>query len=242
MSESQCDSRGKPLATNNGRSLRILHKLWLFRHAIGDIVAGMSPDPRIDAIIAKAQPFARPILSHLRGLAHVHCPNGEEDVKWGMFAITYKRVILCFVGAFKTHVTFGFWYNKMVTGGTGHEDSAMGSFGKIKSLADLPSDIDLARMIRTSVELIDAGVKPPQFDKPAKSPKPEATVPTALAAALVENHAAQSAFNAFAPGQRREYCEWIADAKRAETRDKRIAQAVEWIAEGKTRNWKYVKC
>ncbi len=202
----------------------------------------MKKDARIDAIIAKAQPFAQPILTHVRGLAHAYCPNGEEDVKWGMFAITYKRVILCFVGAFKSHVTFGFWFGKMVTGGTGHEDAAMGSFGKIASLSDLPSDADIATMIKKSVELIDAGVKPPQFDKPKKPPKPEAVVPSALAAGLAGLPAAKAVFEGFAPGQRREYCDWIADAKTDATRNKRVAQALEWIAQGKKRNWKYENC
>jgi uncharacterized protein YdeI (YjbR/CyaY-like superfamily) len=198
-------------------------------------------DPRVDGYIARAQPFATPILMHLRALAHRHLPDGEETMKWGHATFTHKGVIVCSMGAFKAHVTFGFWYGKAVTGGTGYENAAMGSFGRITTHADLPPDADLARMIAQSVALIDAGVKPPQFAQ-KKPPKPEAEVPPALAAALAANPDAQIVWAGFAPGQRREYCEWIAEAKREETRDKRIVEAVEWVKAGKTRNWKYQNC
>ncbi len=202
----------------------------------------MQADPRVDALIAKAQPFARPILTHLRGLLHAHCPDGEETMKWSTAAVTYKGIIVTMMAGFKEHVTFGFWYGKMVTGGTGQETGAMGSFGRITSLADLPPDADIAKMIANSVRLIDQGVKAPQFSGPKKAPKPELETPPALAAALAADAAADTEWKGFTPAQRREYSEWIGEAKREETRDKRVAEAIGWIAQGKKRNWKYENC
>lgn len=201
----------------------------------------MQTDPRIDEAIAKAQPFARPVLEHIRSLFHAHLPEGEESRKWSANAFTYKGTIIAMMAAFKEHATFGFWYGKAVTGGTGVENAAMGSFGRITSLADLPTDADIARMIATSKRLIDDGIKPPQFAQ-KKPPKPEAEVPAALAVALAANPKAQAVFKDFTVAQRREYSEWIGEAKRDETRDKRVAEAIGWIAEGKTRNWKYANC
>ena len=202
----------------------------------------MKTDPRTDAAIAAAKPFAQPILTHIRALFHKHLPDGEETKQWGASAFIYKDSIVSMMMAFKEHATFGFWYGKAVTGGTGIEDAAMGSFGRLKSLGDLPSDEALAKMIAKSAELIDAGVKPPQFAGDKKPPKPEAEVPPALVAAVAANPAAQKVWAGFSPGQRREYCEWIGEAKRDETRDKRVAEAIGWIAEGKKRNWKYENC
>jgi uncharacterized protein YdeI (YjbR/CyaY-like superfamily) len=201
----------------------------------------MQTDPRVDEMIAKAQPFAQPILSHLRALVHAHCPDGAEAIKWSHTAFTYKGRIVAMTAAFKEHATLGFWYGRMVTGGTGYEDAAMGSFGRLTSLANLPADAVLAEMVINSIALIDQGVKPPQFAA-KKPPKPEAEVPPALGSALSANAIAQPVWDGFTPGQRREYCEWIADAKRDETRDARVVQAISWIAEGKKRNWQYEKC
>jgi hypothetical protein len=201
----------------------------------------MPRDGRVDAYIAAAQPFAQPVLAHVRSLMHQHCPAVEEAIKWGFPAFLHNGAIVATIAAFKGHASFGFWYGKMVTGETGHEGPGMGSFGRLTALADLPDDDAIAAMVAQSVTLIDAGVKPPHYaDK--KPPKPEAEVPPALAAALAADRAANAVWNAFAPGQRREYCEWIAEAKRDQTRDKRIAQAIEWIAQGKKRNWKYENC
>lgn len=198
-------------------------------------------DARIDAYVAKAQPFAQPILTHLRLVTGSACPDGAEAVKWGMPALTYKGSIVTTMAAFKAHVAFGLWYGEAVTGGTGAERDAMGSFGKITSLADLPDDVTIAAMVMATIALIDQGVKPNRSERPA-SPKPEAEVPAVLATALAAHPEAKAVFDGFAPGQRREYCEWIADAKREETRDKRVAEALGWIADGKTRNWKYQNC
>lgn len=202
----------------------------------------MKTDPRIDAYIAKAQPFARPILSHIRALAAAALPaDAEETLKWGMPSFTHKGAIVAGMGAFKQHATFGFWYGTMVTGMAAPESTAMGSFGRITALSDLPSDAEIRRMFADSVALIDKGVKPARMAE-KKPPKPEATVPPALAAALAAHAGAQARWDAFPPSHRREYCEWVAEAKRDETRDRRVAQAIEWIVEGKNRNWKYNGC
>ena len=201
----------------------------------------MARDPRVDAYITKAQPFAQPLLGHFRSLLHQHCARIEEAIKWGFPAFTHNGTIVATMAAFKAHASFGFWYGKMVTGETGPDGPGMGSFGRLTSLADLPSDDALATMIGQSIALIDAGVKPMHYAS-RKPPKPEAEVPSALGTALAANTSAQAVWDAFAPGQRREYCEWIADAKRDETRAKRVADAVGWIAEGKKRNWKYENC
>jgi hypothetical protein len=201
----------------------------------------MARDPRVDAYIMKAQPFAQPLLGHFRALVHAHCADVEEAIKWGFPAFLYNGAIMATMAAFKAHASVGFWYGKMVTGEDSPDGPGMGSFGRITALADLPSDDALAAMIAKSITLIDAGVKPPHYAA-QRPPKPEAEVPSALGAALAANAAAHAVWDAFAPGQRREYCEWIADAKRDETRAKRITEAVGWIAEGKKRNWKYENC
>lgn len=201
----------------------------------------MSGDPRVDAYIARAQPFAQPLLSHIRTLMQQSAAPLDEAIKWGFPAFLHKGTIVATMAAFKAHASFGFWYGRLVTGDTGHEGPGMGSFGRLTVLADLPADEAIAAMIAQSVALIDAGVKPPHVAE-KKPPKPEAAPHPALAAALAASAAAQAVWDGFAPGQRRGYCDWITEAKRDETRDKRIALAVEWIAQGKIRHWKYENC
>jgi hypothetical protein len=200
----------------------------------------MSRDPRIDAYIAKAQPFARPILTRLRDLVHAHCPGIAETLRWSSPAFLHKGKILSTMAAFKGHATFGFWHGELVTGTKGI--GAMGSFGRLASLEDLPEEAALAPMFATAMRLIDEGVKPPQAEGRGKHARPELAMTPAFEAALDANPAARKSFDGFAPSHRREYLEWILDAKRDETRDHRIAQAVEWLAEGKKRNWKYENC
>jgi len=190
-------------------------------------------DARIDAYIAKSAPFARPILRRLRKLVHQGCPGVVEGVKWGMPHFDYGG-IFCGMAAFKEHCTFGFWNRAMNLGRTG---DAMGQFGRITSLSDLPADRVILGYVRQARALADAGVKLGPVRK-AKKPLP---VPPALAAALKKKSGAAAKFEAFSPSQKREYSEWILEAKTPATRDKRLATAVGWIAEGKTRNWKYQK-
>ena len=188
-------------------------------------------DPRIDAYIAKAQPFARPILEHLRALVGRALPEAEETIKWGMPHWTVKGKNLAGMAAFKAHCAF-------TIHGEGRQGDAMGNLGRVTALADLPDDAALVASLRAARERLAAGAP----KRPRAAPKPEIAMPDDFAAALAASAAAQAAFAGFAPSHRREYLEWVTEAKRAETRAKRIAQAVEWIAEGKKRNWKYEGC
>ena len=199
----------------------------------------MSRDPRIDAYIEGAAPFAQPILSHVRDLVHEACPQVEETVKWGMPTFVHSGGILCGMAAFKQHASFGFWKHALVVG-EGEPRDGMGSYGKMLSLDDFPAKKIVLAHIRKAMKLNEDGVKAPARRKSAPKPPPEA--PADLVTALKENKAAQAAYDAFPPGCKREYVEWIVEAKREETRAKRLAQAVEWMAEGKRRNWKYENC
>ena len=198
--------------------------------------------PRVDAYIAKRQPFAQPILKHLRALVHRAVPEVEEAIKWQMPFFLKDGVFLANMAAFKAHCVFGLWGEEVTAklkADGWHSKEAMGKLGKITSLADLPSDDALLSYLRAGAEVIASGTRTKSFSRPKPAPKPEAAVPAELAAALKKNKAAQKAFDAFSPSHRREYIEWIAEAKREETRAKRVGQAIEWIAEGKSRNWKY---
>jgi uncharacterized protein YdeI (YjbR/CyaY-like superfamily) len=198
----------------------------------------MSQDPRIDAYIARQADFARPILDHLRRVVREAAPEVEETIKWGMPHFVYLGRLFAGMAAFKAHATFGLWQASAVLGETGSEREAMGQFGRIASLGDLPPEEELKAIIRRAAE--HAGERP--TPRPKKPPKPDLETPAELADALDSNPAARATFDAFSPSGRREYVEWVVEAKRPETRDKRIAQAVEWMAEGKKRNWKYQNC
>jgi len=211
-------------------------------------MAPQHSDPKVDAYIEKAQPFAQPILTHLRKLLHKGCPDVEEAIKWGHPFFLYRGTILGHMAAFKQHCSFGFWGEEI--GATLREakvvqDGGMGSLGKITSVKDLPSEKEMLGWIRQSSALIDSGEHTSIMagrNKVAKAPKPAPKSSPEFAAALKKNKKASVVFEAFSPSCKREYVEWIAEAKREETRDKRISQAVEWIAEGKQRNWKYQNC
>ncbi len=190
-------------------------------------------DPRVDAYIAKSADFAKPILTHIRDVVHAAVPDVEEALKWSMPAFMYKG-ILCGMGAFKQHATFGFWKYSLVVGE--RSEMAMGNFGKITKIADLPSKKTLAAYVKKAAALNDAGIV--KRKQPRHAPKP-LVIPPALTAALRTNKKAQAAFAAFPPSHKREYAEWIADAKTDETRNRRLVQAIDWIAGGKSRNWKY---
>ena len=195
-------------------------------------------DPRIDAYVAKQADFARPILEHLRATLHAACPQVEETIKWSMPAFYYKGRPLANVAAFKAHAAFGFWQHQLVTESPREKD-AMGSFGRLTSLADLPDEATLTALIGKAMALIDSGVTPA---RKAAAPKAEIPMPDDLATALSGNAAARATYDAFSPSCRREYLEWVTEAKRPETRARRIGQAVEMMAEGKKRNWKYENC
>jgi uncharacterized protein YdeI (YjbR/CyaY-like superfamily) len=196
-------------------------------------------DPRVDANMAKSADFARPILKHLRDVVHAACPQVEETMKWS-FPHFMHHGMLCAMAAFKQHCTFGFWKGELVVGrASAADERAMGQFGRITDLAGLPTRKALTAYIRKAAQLNEKGIKPVRA---RTKPRPEADVPDDLSAALKRNRKAAAAFAAFSPSQRREYVEWVVEAKREETRAKRLAQAIEWIAGGKTRNWKYENC
>lgn len=206
-------------------------------------------DPRIDAYIAKSADFARPILLHFRQVVHEACPQVEETMKWSFPHFTYGGKILCSMASFKQHCALGFWNGAEVVGEAFQGEKAMGSLGRITSLKDLPAKRTLAGYVKKQAALIDAGVKRTVKPVPAgrgalaarEARRKPLDVPEELVAALaLKKHAkAKAAFEGFSPSHRREYVEWIAEAKRADTREKRVAQALEWLAEGKSRNWKY---
>src|SRR6188474_1757893 len=189
-------------------------------------------DPRIDAFIEKSAPFARPILIHVRELVHAACSNIEETLKWGMPHFDYKGVLLG-MAAFKQHCAVSFWKADLVLGEAQVADEAMGHFGRITSLDDLPSDKVLTRYIRKAVELNEAGIKKPAPARPKK--RKELVIPDDLQAALKKNRKALAIFEGFSYSHRKEYIEWITEAKRDETRARRLKTAMEWLAQGKSR-------
>jgi len=192
-------------------------------------------DPRVDAYIEASNPFARPILKRLRALAHKHCPDCEETIKWSSPHFSYKGKMYCGMSAFKEHCAFGFWHPMMRRDDNSLE--GMGSFGKIKSVGDLPPEAEFAKMAREAMKLTDGNVKAPPKPKKVREP---IVVPASLKAALAKNKKANATFDAFSYSHQKEYVEWITEAKRDETRDARVKQAIEWMAEGKARHWKYM--
>ena len=199
-----------------------------------------SRDPRIDAYIARSAEFARPILTHLRAVVHAGCPPVEETIKWGFPHFMY-RGMLCSMAAFRQHVAFGFWKGRLlVEKGDNRGAEAMGDFGRITRLADLPPKRMLVAYIKKAMALNESGVA--RQSKKKAAPKPPVKLPADLAAALKRDTRARATFAGFSPSHRREYVQWITEAKREETRARWVQQAVEWLAEGKSRNWKYTNC
>jgi uncharacterized protein YdeI (YjbR/CyaY-like superfamily) len=195
-------------------------------------------DPRIDAYIARQADFARPILERLRAVVHEACPGVEETLKWSMPTFLYGGAILASMAAFKQHASFGYWKHADVMG-EGVERDGMGSYGRMSSVKDLPAKKTLVADLKRAMQLNVDKVKPA---RKATAPKPPMEAPADLVAALAKNAKARKTFDGFPPSAQRDYIEWIVEAKREETRTKRLAQTVEWLAEGKRRNWKYENC
>lgn len=196
-------------------------------------------DPRVDAYIADAAEFARPILRHLRALIHQGCPTVVETIKWSCPFFDYHG-LLCGMAAFKAHCSLFFWRDIDVDRflpKTNTADAGMGQFGRITALTDLPADTTLLLCIRRAVEQRDS---PASKIKRPRRPARELPVPPDLKKALAKNQKAAATFRAFAPSHRRDYVEWIVEAKRPETRAKRLATTLDWLAEGKQRNWRYL--
>lgn len=204
----------------------------------------LSTDKGVDDYIERAAEFAQPILRHLREMVHRGCPETEEALKWRTPAFLYKKKILFSMAAFKSHCRFIFWrpeIAKLMKEDGVETDRDAAFFKKLTSLADLPPDSNLLRYIRETCRIADEGPRSPMRKRPS-APKPDMRMPAELAAALARNKAAARNFEAFSPSHRREYIEWISEAKRAETKEKRVKTALEWLAEGKPRNWKYMNC
>jgi uncharacterized protein YdeI (YjbR/CyaY-like superfamily) len=194
-------------------------------------------NPAVDAYIAKSPDFAKPILIHLRQLAHAACPEIEETLKWRMPHFVRQGIVFG-MGAFKQHCMMHFWKGKLLFGSKAHQDG-MGHFGRISAVSDLPKKKILLGYIKKAVELNQSGVKK-AATKPTSRKKP--VVPADFSAALNKNKKARAAFENFSYSHKKEYLQWITEAKREETRARRIKTAIQWLAQGKPRNWKYLDC
>lgn len=195
-------------------------------------------DPRVDEYIANSAAFAQPILAHLRAVIHAACPEVKETIKWSMPNFEHHG-LLCNVASFKQHCAFGFWKGELLLAGEDDKGKeAMGQFGRITSVQDLPSKKVLTAYIKKAMKLNEEGVK---VARPKAAPR-ELLVPDYFIAALEGNPAAYEVFNGFSTSAKRDYCDWLTEAKTEATRNKRMAQALEWIAEGKKRHWKYESC
>ncbi len=200
-------------------------------------------DPRIDAYMEKAAGFAQPILQHFRKLVHKACPGVTETIKWGFPHFDYKG-IMCSIAAFKQHCAIVFWRAAMMKDApilTAARGEAMGHLGRITSLKDLPADKTLIAYIKEAALLNEAGIKVPARKAVAPAKAKTLAVPDVLATALAQHKAAKKVFDAFSPSNKKEYINWIKDAKTDKTREERLKTAIEWISEGKVKNWKYLK-
>jgi uncharacterized protein YdeI (YjbR/CyaY-like superfamily) len=193
-------------------------------------------DKRIDDYIARAAPFARPILTRLRATVHEACPDVVETIKWSHPSFGYGGRMMAGMSAFKAHCGFGFWMGAKVLGETKSGD-AMWDYGRIASPDDLPPRKTTIAQVKKAMRLIDAGEG--KMERGPAKPKKAIRVPKDLAIAFASNRKAAATYEAFPPSQRREYVEWITEAKSEETRERRLEQAVAWMAEGKRRHWKY---
>ena len=202
-------------------------------------------DPRVDAYIAKSADFAQPILEHLREVVHTACPDVEETWKWSFPCFMYNGAMMCNLAAFKAHCSFGFWKASIMADPdnifTEPGKTGMGHLGKISSLKDIPKDAILKKYIKAAMKLNDEGAKVAR-PKPSEKDKKELVTPPYFTKELNKNKKAKQVFDAFSYSNKKEYIQWLEEAKTDATRDKRMAQAIEWIEEGKDRNWKYKNC
>lgn len=196
-------------------------------------------DPRVDAYIAKSADFAKPVLKHLRELVHKNCPDTSETIKWSMPFFEYKGGVFCNFASFKQHCAFGFWLGPLLEV-EAKNTKAMGDFGRITAMDDLPADKEIVRLLKAAMKLHDSGAKLPSREKAAE--KAPLEIPAAFMAALKRDKKALATFEAFTPSKKKEYVEWFTEAKTDATREKRLAQSIEWMAEGKSRHWKYQNC
>jgi uncharacterized protein YdeI (YjbR/CyaY-like superfamily) len=198
----------------------------------------LSREPRIDAYIAKAAPFAQPILAHVRERVHAVVPGVEEAMKWSAPGFTLDGKILLIMAAFKAHAALNFWRGQEIGGGSA-KAGAMGQFGRLSSIDDLPPDAELDALIREAAKLARSAPAP---RKTKHEPKPAPELHPDFAAALAKAPAAKAVLDGFPPSAQRDYLEWISEAKQDATRRKRIADAIQWLGEGRRRHWKYENC
>jgi uncharacterized protein YdeI (YjbR/CyaY-like superfamily) len=224
-------------------------RVHCFQKSEEGAMAAKKMSAEVDAYIDRAKPFAIPVLMHLRGLMHKGCPGIEEGMKWSMPFFMYKGTNMANMAAFKAHCSFGFWGREisgLVRTELGDKGEGAGALGKIASVKDLPADAVMLGWIKEAKGFVDRGEHTSPMagrsEEKAAKKKAEVEVPEELTVALAKDKKAAAVFAAFSPGCKREYAEWIADAKREETKAKRVAQAVEWIGDGKQRNWKYQNC
>ncbi len=209
-------------------------------------------DPKVDLYLANARPFAQPILFHLRELIHKACPTIVETIKWSRPFFEYKGHIVCNISAFTAHCSVGFWGEEIgavLRAAGAVKEEGMGTLGRITSLETLPPDKQMLTWLKQAIAFIDSGnytspiaARQKVVKSSKEGPAPSLAIPEAFAQALKASKPAAKVFKEFSPSCQREYIDWIAEAKRPETRDKRMTQAIEWIAEGKQRNWKYQNC
>jgi uncharacterized protein YdeI (YjbR/CyaY-like superfamily) len=198
-------------------------------------------DQRVDAYISKSADFAKPILNNLRESVHEYCPEVEETMKWSFPHFMY-RGMLCSMASFKQHCAFGFWKGSLVVDAKGRTlEQAMGQFGRIGQLSDLPTRTALRGFIRKAMQLNEAGVSARER-RPKAGPRKALRAPPYFTAALRKNKAALATYEALPPSKKREYVGWLTEAKTDATREKRLASSLEWLAAGKARYWKYEKC
>ena len=196
-------------------------------------------NPKVDAYIERTAPFARPVLELLREAAHAACPNVEETIKWGVPHYEHKGILFG-TPAFKAHIRCVIWKSALIRKQLGATDQkALAELAKMTGPSDLPPSKAIVTIIKTAVALNDAGVK---TARPKPAAKARVVVPSYLRTALVKTPKAKVAFEAFSPSHKREYIEWITEAKQEATRERRLKQAIEWMAQGKARNWKYMNC
>jgi uncharacterized protein YdeI (YjbR/CyaY-like superfamily) len=194
-------------------------------------------DPRVDAYVAKQKDFAKPVLMQIREIVHEASPEIQETIKWGAPAFEYKG-LMCSMAGFKEYCALGFWKGTLIIGRNNKSLDAAGSFGRLKSVKDLPPKKELIGYVKKAMALNEAGTKAPMKHKERKKPIP---MPKEMKAALARNKKAQSTYEGFSPSHKREYLQWITEAKQPATRQRRLSQALEWMEEGKPRMWKYMK-
>lgn len=195
-------------------------------------------DKRVDAYIKKSADFARPILCQLRETVHEGCPDIEETIKWGFPFFLYNGM-LCYMASFKQHCAFGFWRGRLVVDKSESSDKAMGQFGRITSMKDLPPKRIVLKWIKCAMRLKEERTSPAARSKPKL--QKQLKVPAYFTVALKKNRKALATFDEFPYSKRKDYVEWVAEAKTDETRERRLKTSIEWLAEGKSRNWKYEK-